>query len=400
MSSQKKSSTKVGAKNAAPTGQRQYSNLLRSKKAASVKVNSKPIKSIAYIATSNTQVSRGSPTHLMRTGLKSELLGIVTSKTALFDLLYRLRINPLSRATFKWLPSIAQNFESFKFHMLRIRYENRCATTTAGSVIMSPSYDSADSDAQAATEALLYENKGTLDFSVWKSGALDMKPAAMNRLYKSHTCMSDERFNTTTQDPKTIDPAQVFICLDGVVVGPSVGKVFLDYDCEFFEPHAPTEPINQGGSTVWEPGSITPNSTQPFVYLPNVNVNEEVPILNTVQQLVQKAIISSPTGGSPSSVIGQLAKDYAGVINILTTGTGVGDPKAYLSSDPLSPAGSVGDRLLGGSLGGGITNAAGTANITEFVLSKGLAGNFIKIATPLATSISQMKFQLAGTSAI
>jgi hypothetical protein len=403
MNSQKKSSTKVRAKKAAPTGQRQFSNLLRSQKAALVKDNMKPQKDYVYVAKNKTMTSKGASNfQLMRTGLKSELLMTIPGSSGVdFNLVKRIRINPLSRDTFKWLPAIAQNFESFKFHLLRIRYENRCSSTTPGSVVLSPSYDSADSLAQAATEALLYENKGTKDFSVWKTESLTLSTSAMNRLYKSHTCMSDERFANTKQDLKTIDPAQAFICLDGVTAGVTTGKIFLDYDCEFFEPHAPTEPVNQGGFLA-DNGNPLQGNSKPFVALP-VFVKEEIsPIMESLTKLVSTGVLADPTI-SPTSVVGRLLKDYSGILTIFTDGTNLDSSNnagAFLSDEPLSFAGSVNDIALG-VIDTPVTNGGKDKSVIQFSLPEGiaLAGKYIKLASQAASTINLMSAQFAATTA-
>ena len=401
MNSQKKSSTKVRAKNAAPTGQRQYSNLLRSQKTALVKAPSKSRASGAYAAYSVDQVSRGNGSRqLMRTGLKSELFSTLPTTTSQeFQLMHRIRINPLSKNTFKWLPTIAQNFESFKFHKLRFRYENRCSSLTSGSVIMSPSYDSADSNSQAATESLLFQNKGTMDFSVWKNGALEVNCAAMNRLYKSHTCMSDERYATSTQDAKTIDPGQVFICLDGVPAATFTGKIFVDYDVEFFEPHAPTEPVNQGGAEIVNQG-ITVNSSTPFGLLPVIVKQEINPILKSLADLVAEGTQQAPIAGGSlnSSIIGQFVKDYSGLLNIDYDGTGLTSSSLQLGTSPdpaRGYAGAVSVPLVAGTFPMMNNPVLPTqARVMYDIAVK--AGEYLKFRSPDATTIAGVSARFGG----
>jgi len=400
MSSQKKSSTKVRAKNAAPTGQRQRSNLSRSKTAL-VKAPSRSRKSGAFVSSSVDQVSRGNTKITMRTGFKSELFASLdVTSSAEFVVKNRIRLNPLSKATFKWLPTIAQNFESFKFHKLSFRYENRCSALTSGSVIMSPSYDAADSNAQAATEALLYQNKGTVDFSVWKNGALHLNCAAMNRLYKSHTCMSDERYAVTTQDQKTIDAGQVFICLDGVPSNTFTGKVFVDYDVEFFDPHSPTEPVNQGGEVIVTNGPVT-NTGTPFTSLPSLILAESSPIMKSLSQMVLENSQPNPSV-SPTSIIGQFLKDYSGLIDIDMDGVGIVSTNQAmgLTIDPrraFAPTIQTAvDYIIGTNP---IINNTSTQMRSLFrVVAK--AGEFLKYQTPIATSINGFTARLAGTNVV
>jgi len=400
MSSQKKSSTKVRAKKAAPTGQRQFSNLLRSQKAASIKANNRPPRqSIAVVALTHDQVSRGNMRQIMRTGPRSELYASIPTTTSLeYQLMHRIRLNPLSKGTFKWLPTIAQNFESFKFHKLQFRFENRCSTSTPGSIIMSPSYDSSDSSAQAATESLIFQNKGTKDFSVWKSGVLDVHCPSMNRLYKSHTCMSDERFNATTQDKKTIDPGQVFICLDGVPAATFTGKVFIDYDVEFFEPHAPTEPINQGGEAIVN-NAVTPNaSLQPFTALPSVVKQELSPIMKSLTDLVAEGLYVTPTVGNPNAIIGQFLKDYTGIMISDFDGSGLsGANLTYeLTSNPSTSFSGVGTTPVSFVTGTSGIIAATNAVMRGIYQVNAIAGQYLKMRSPSAATINGMTVRLAG----
>lgn len=400
MSSQKKSSTKVGAKNSAPSGQRQNSNSKKSQ-TASKKDNTRSRTSGAYASKSTDQVSRGNTKQLMRTGFKSELFtSLALTPGEEFMVMNRIRLNPLSRNTFKWLPTIAQNFESFKFHSLRFRYENRCSALTSGSIIMSPSYDAADSNAQAATESLLYQNKGTVDFSVWKNGILNVNCAAMNRLYKSHTCMADERFAVSTQDKKTIDPGQVFICLDGVPASQFTGKIFIDYDVEFFEPHSPTEPVNQGGEVSVSQNTNT-NSGVPFNALP-INVKAEIsPIMKSLTDLVQEGLQPNPSA-TATSIVGQFLKDYSGLLDVDISGTAVTATNLAvgLTTDPRSAfmtSVQTAVPLIPG------TNAIINSTSSELralyqIVAK--AGDFLKVQAPVASVISGITTRLAGTSIV
>jgi len=396
MSSQKKSSTKVRAKNSALSGQRQNSNLSKSKRTASVKAPSKSRTSVAFVARTTDQVSRGNGKQLMRTGLRSELFKTMNPTAGLeFQLMDRLRINPLSKAVFQWLPTIAQNFESFKFHRLSFRYENRCSSSTPGSLIISPSYDASDSSAQAATEALIYQNKGTVDFSVWKNGVLHVDCKSLNRLYKSHTCMSDERFAVTTQDKKTVDSGQIFICLDGVPAATPTGKIFIDYDVEFFEPHAPTEPLNQGGEAVVQNGVIV-NSSTPFNTLPT-NIKKEIsPILLSLTDLVTQGLQPSPVG-SNTAILGQFLKDYSGLLNLDMDGSGLSitnlglgltqsSVRNWLNTESLVPL-ATGTAVMFNS---GNTQARGIYSIAA------KAGDYLKFRSPNVTALDGLTMRMGG----
>jgi len=129
-----------------------------------------------------------------------------------FQNLARLRCNPASVATFRWLSTVAPSFEQYRFKKLKFEYIARCPTTLAGSVLMSPDYDA--QDGAPVSEVIQAAYKGSVEDVPWESNVLALEPALLNRAYKAHFTMTDTRFNATTQDENTIDAAQVFISSD------------------------------------------------------------------------------------------------------------------------------------------------------------------------------------------
>jgi len=409
MKSQKKSSTKVRAKNAAPTGQRQYSNLLRSQ-AAVVKAKNearskKPISLV--VSTTRAPIALASQLRFKAPQQRSlpngglcvshcEFVGPVFKPStnagyadgqSIFQAM-RLRMNPGSKATFVWLSTMAPLYESFRFRKLKIHYETRCSTTDRGSIIMSPDYDAADGQI-ALNEQLLFSNKNTVDDAIWKHVTLKLDPAAMNRLYKGHPCMSDLRYASTNQDQKTIDPAQVFVCVDSDAGSAfKYGKIFIEYEVEFFDPQNPSENPSMGGFVAAPtPSSISVNSSSPISAVQNLlNWRIADNVLTPTTSLPEVTVY-------PTAVLGRFARDYQGVLDDYLAGTGPANATSYyLGSDFSTPAGTGNDTLVNMQ---SLVNTAGTL-IRGTGRISALAGQYLKVKTPTWTTMSGIQGTASG----
>jgi hypothetical protein len=305
---------------------------------------------------------------------------------------YRLRVNPASGNTFAWLSSIAPNFEFYKFRNLRFYYETRSPTTTAGSIIISPDYDAADGQVPVS-EKLLFNNKGTVDDAVYKHLSCNLSPESMNRLYKSHVNMSDTRFATTTQDIKTIDAAQVYVCIDSAdATAFRFGKLFVQYEVELTEPQAPTEPPNKGGfsNNISIDGASL--STKPFpAAMSNAAYKADASIIESMANL--PGITSYP-----SATIGRFVKDFQGMAVTRTNGTGLSlaNPvKYYLGSDPNSAAGTGDDVVINNI--GAIIDAAATNTVLQTTFNA-VAGQYLKMKNPAYTLLNANYLDVGGIS--
>lgn len=247
---------------------------------------------------------------------------------------------------------------------------------------MSPDYDAADGEL-ALTEQQIFANKGSVEAPVWeRSMKLSLEPASMNRLYKSHTCMSDGRFALTKQDQKTIDAAQLFVCCEGAAAAASLGKLLVDYEVEFFNPQFPSEsPTNGGAEAVANAGFNNANTTAPFAVGSNLGV--------TTTESVLKAV---PITASTATV-GQLVKDYTGFATNSMTGSGVGGlGNMYVGNNP-GPIDVVNDILqpLVTTYTSGSTASQTTVNKVS-----ALAGQYLKYGPPTNTTITSFASVLGG----
>lgn len=250
----------------------------------------------------------------------SELVTTISPAAAgtfLTDLL-RFRMNPGSLKTFRWLANVATSFEMYKFHKLRFRYVPRCSSTQAGFIISAIDYDAADNS--PLSENLLSTYMGSIESNLWQGQQLSADPRAMNRLYKNHVVMDDGRFDTTSQDEKTIDVGQFFLFpFAGVDI--SCGKLWVDYDVELSipQPLSFSPPDSQGGQEFTKTIGLTVNSLTPFA-------------TNSIQTSFgneQTFVKSLAAADFPSSKILEFTEAFTGVVSTSVNGsvlTDIGTP--------------------------------------------------------------------------
>jgi len=141
-----------------------------------------------------------------------------------------LKINPGLSATFPWLPPQAAQWEQYHCHKCDIVWVPIAPTSTQGDVILSPNYDA--SDPQPTTEAQAANNFGTVIGPCWNPFVLRMDVAAMMGLGPRRFV----RQSAVAGDVKTFDVGTVSVCSNNETGTSAIGKVFIDYDFEFFIP--------------------------------------------------------------------------------------------------------------------------------------------------------------------
>lgn len=297
------SSNKKSKQNSGKTGTRAPKNKAKQQS------NNKRIQ--APVAFSQKQSNRAPKMETLNDGQtcrvrNRELIGPIVNSTNVFNVTNRLRVNPASANTFAWLSTIASSWESYRFRRLRFEFIGRCATTTAGSVIMSPDYDA--QDGQPSTELQMGQYRGSQEDTPWSKIVLHLLPASMNRLYKSHVTMSDSRFATTTQDEKTIDAAQVFIAND-VGSNLTLGKLWVDYEVDLMTPQPPTLPLPSGGANIIlaNTGLTTTGSTI---------IRSANHAFDSIQQDVTQPLLKDAYDASYPGKVVEFLRDWQGDVSV------------------------------------------------------------------------------------
>lgn len=333
----------------------------------------------------------------------SELIGPVISTAVGFSLAHsvanesansmlRLRCNPGSAKTFNWLSTVAPLYENYRFKRLRFRFVPRLSANSNGDFIATPDYDAADS-IQDMSEQLLMNNRGTVSGSIWQNQVLHLDVKAMNRLFKSHSNMSDERFATTKQDQKTVDAAQVGIYLDYDFVGVLSGKLWVDYEVELSDPQSPTDPVNKGGANL-NFINLQHNSPAPFNAANSLSTHQEetIPVLRDGNSPGIQAALTYP-----SAFVGQFTKDYEGLLTSTVGGSLITEgARFYRSKNMNGPVDLVNDILIPAF--GGTNVNGGNTNATSIFKVQAQAGEYLKAYTGAASALTNLRVLLGGAS--
>jgi len=182
----------------------------------------------SQVKSNNPRIAYGNNGRSCRVQHK-EFIQNVTGTTA-FTVAVFLPLNPGLSGTFPWLANIANNFEQYRVHRMYFCYLTRTGTNVPGSVLMAPDYDAMD--AQPVSEQILSNYAEIVEDAPWKDICCNLKPAGMHALGPKKFVRNGQVPN---QDLKTTDIGSFILAtVDGTAV--SWGKLWVEYDIEFFEP--------------------------------------------------------------------------------------------------------------------------------------------------------------------
>jgi hypothetical protein len=174
--------------------------------------------------------------------------------TAAFAVSSTLALNPGLSSTFPWLSTMAANWEMYRFNRLSVKYFTRCGTGTAGSVIIAPDYDAADS--APTTEQVASSYMGAVEDAPWKDITLNLRPAELHAIGPKKYVRSIAL--AANLDLKTYDAGNCFVCTVDSGAAAGWGKVWIEYDVTFYSPQVNPQAIN---SLFLHVSGTTPTST-------------------------------------------------------------------------------------------------------------------------------------------
>jgi hypothetical protein len=153
-------------------------------------------------------------------------------------------INPGIAATFPWLSTVANRYESYKFHKLHFIYETNKSASTNGSVQGLIDFDAAD--AAPTTKALFMGQANAVRSAVWQEFVFDA------RLKDIHKFAAERYTRSTTLasnlDIKTYDVGNFFIGAAGCADTSVVGELYVEYDVELTTPQLNPEVSSTGAA--------------------------------------------------------------------------------------------------------------------------------------------------------
>lgn len=181
-----------------------------------------------------------------------ELVGSVVG-TTVFTVSNPFRLNPGLVASFPWLSTIANSWEQYKFHRLRMIYTTRTATSTPGNFIMAVDYDAAD--AAPANEQIICAYQDSTADAPWKDNCLEMRPPSLAGGQLRHFIRNAPL--PANLDIKTYDCGNFwYATVDGSATG--WGRLWIEYDVEFYVPQLPPAGPSPLGGLISGLGVITP----------------------------------------------------------------------------------------------------------------------------------------------
>lgn len=171
----------------------------------------------------------------MRVVQDHEFVGTLSAALNTF-VVYDFSINPGLVESFPWLSKTALNWEQYRVHRLCYYFVPSVPTTQAGMVTLAPEYDASDSP--PSNEFELANTRGSVTFPVWNSGKLILDVSSLMG-------SGPRRFvreSNVLGDIKTYDVGKLFVGFTDVNPSNTLGKLYVDYDIEFFVPQAGPAP--------------------------------------------------------------------------------------------------------------------------------------------------------------
>lgn len=158
--------------------------------------------------------------------------------------------------TFPWLSQIAVGFKEYRFRRLRYQYEPNCPTSYPGALVMLPIYNVDDLPPTSIQQAL--DMKGAINVPVWQRSYTDFKDQKFLKNLMVRTS------NLPGSDPSYLlyDFGKMCFIFDNLPVTPNFGKIFVEYEIEFFIP-VRLSGISSGFGGIWEMKHESGLSTSP-----------------------------------------------------------------------------------------------------------------------------------------
>lgn len=197
-----------------------------------------------------------------------ELIGDVSGTTGFGTTRYI--INPGLSQTFPWLSGEADKWEQYRFHRLRFVYVPRCASTTVGSVLLSPDYNVRD--LAPTTELEAADTFGAVENSAWTEIACNLDVSAMFPIGPRKMI----RQANVAGDMNLYDCGSFYVSTTGEADTSLIGKLWVEYDVEFYVPQ--NSPADQAGQSMIQ--QFLRALAQTFVTATPALLDWDTPVLN------------------------------------------------------------------------------------------------------------------------
>jgi hypothetical protein len=149
-----------------------------------------------------------------------------------FDSSQKFVIQPGLAASFPWLSVEAKQWQQYRFHRLCFRYVTRTSTSEKGSVILSPDYN--PNETPPVTEQEASNTQDAVEDVVWRNLECKLDTSSMFPIGPRKQIRSVN----VAGDKSVYDGGRLFICVVGEDSSDGIGKLWVDYDVEFFVPQS------------------------------------------------------------------------------------------------------------------------------------------------------------------
>ena len=301
-----------------------------------------------------------------RTGLRKEFVTTLVGSTSSFEVQQFIVLNAGSTTCSLWLSQLARLYESYRFHKFSIHYIPRTGSTTPGYVAISP--DANPHDPQPISQVEAYQNEKTKSSAPWDGFVVHLSPEMLNKR-KSFFCRKDNLLPSGA-DRDLYDIGNLSLIVGGQSSTSALGEIWLEYDCEFYTPEAPTG--------LAAPTTLLLDTTSNASQSSPLGVN---PVDRTIQQIGNIASMNNNTI--------TFLKDFHGLLNMKNTG-GSG-----ISAAPSINVGSTAQFDMtenNFNMTANYFSAGGTGSGLNSLI-KALAGQYIQLngpttANPFTTRLS------------
>jgi hypothetical protein len=168
-------------------------------------------------------------------------------------------VNPGVAATFPWLSTMAQLYESYRFNSLKFEYETQKSASTNGTVLLGIDFDA--SDVAPVSKQQLMSFEGSVRSGVWQECAYTSAIPSLRKI-------GPDKYNRSgslaaNQDIKMYDTGNLFVATQGCADASAIGELYVDYDVEFHTPQVNASGLALGGTFINSTGvaSATPFGT-------------------------------------------------------------------------------------------------------------------------------------------
>jgi len=174
----------------------------------------------------------------------SEFIGPVMATTDFSVTKYV--IQPGISDTFPYLAQEAKRWQQYRFRKLRFRFETQTMTGNSGVIILSPEYNPAE--AAPTTERDACNTKDAIEGVVWKELVCEIDVAAMFPMGGR----KQVRTAGISGDQNIYDCGNLNVCSKGTPIPGEVGKLWVDYECDFWVPQTRSLTVASAPSSLYQ----------------------------------------------------------------------------------------------------------------------------------------------------